>query len=868
MNIFISYARRDDEWLKLLEPAIRAMLRVVVPDAILFIDIDMEPGVFWRQKIQRSLESADLFILLGSSNFAYSREIINYELPLILKRPEAAIFPILLTDVNINHLPQLKTIQWMPDGGLAIHRSLPTFDVELNRVINALEQRIRQLGQGVASCGSPVPSTPPSQIHDQFVRDHLRNGSSPFIRLELSQLNSTTLNVDIITKSSSSASIEFDNLALYDPIPTAQSILSALEHHVNVRNKFASMDRQVNIDQVPIKFQIAFDKSVAILTNRDWENATWKTNQLHMSVKYICSRHISQDHAEPGALMIKPRDQIDYVLAALVAVPTHPRQNAPAWSQTISPHDDTSRLFLQGTDNATRAPTYRWLQLAIQKAEVLVLGIPFSAALDFLVVDTYQTGFVSHPFEDLERILLASLRDSGGPSLVILPPRDQLSNTINKEIALRLSVQGTPAILTPISLQDDGTIDPGEWDTNLSILISDLKTHGLIDVAVANARARSAQHGYTFMLYLRARSARLWYDPMFTNASGDYLDPETVWKSLRIVSTPTTAESAQALTIIIGTNFDNELSVSRRILSARMARNSGFALSRRDAEDLATVADYIEIKGSTKFARPHVEAFTTQAKAFLLSRWPGLAEDFADKSLDELTCKLAKDRLGPRDAFPMLANLKASTYITTYFHSILQTALAAVGRDSFTTRFKLPVKKGSVTPELPFAGDSNPSSQFATELSDGELRYPSIEAPLVYHAFGDFSAPHNMLLSRSDFLRFFEEYCLKTDPLTVQIRNVLGHSALIFLGFRPTSASLRMLLDIYRNINGNLLGRTAPRIAVQVDPEDDHTLDPDGARDYYRGLLSRLGGQAFIFWGPPDVFLAEYRQACPEAFIK
>ena len=142
-----------------------------------------------------------------------------------------------------------------------------------------------------------------------------------------------------------------------------------------------------------------------------------------------------------------------------------------------------------------------------------------------------------------------------------------------------------------------------------------------------------------------------------------------------------------------------------------------------------------------------------------------------------------------------------------------------------------------------------------------------MEHPLVYHCFGRFKDEDSILLSRSDYLTFFEEFCLRRDPVTKKVRSLMGSSPLLFLGFRATGENLRMLLSIVRGIEGAYMRKETMHIAVQVDPEDDHTIDPEGVRTFYSGLISGLGRDVAVFWGTPDDFFRELEARCPSAFF-
>ncbi len=58
-----------------------------------------------------------------------------------------------------------------------------------------------------------------------------------------------------------------------------------------------------------------------------------------------------------------------------------------------------------------------------------------------------------------------------------------------------------------------------------------------------------------------------------------------------------------------------------------------------------------------------------------------------------------------------------------------------------------------------------------------------------------------------------------------------------------------------------------PHVAVQLDPEDDLIIDPEGAKSYFEGLLKPLGAKVFVYWGSPGTFLEDMRSNVSPAFL-
>jgi TIR domain len=85
MKVFVSYSRRDKEWLerfqRMMSPSIRAE-RVDVWD-----DTKIKPGK-WRDQITHAMTEARVALFMVSENFLASEFIMEHELPGLLKYAE------------------------------------------------------------------------------------------------------------------------------------------------------------------------------------------------------------------------------------------------------------------------------------------------------------------------------------------------------------------------------------------------------------------------------------------------------------------------------------------------------------------------------------------------------------------------------------------------------------------------------------------------------------------------------------------------------------------------------------------------------------------------------------------------------------
>lgn len=105
-KVFISYSRKDREWLDRLHVHLRPLHRQGIID--LWDDTKISAGMAWQEEIQCAIETAKVAILLVSAHFLDSDFIYNNELPPLLdaaKNDGLTILPVIISPCVLSNTP-------------------------------------------------------------------------------------------------------------------------------------------------------------------------------------------------------------------------------------------------------------------------------------------------------------------------------------------------------------------------------------------------------------------------------------------------------------------------------------------------------------------------------------------------------------------------------------------------------------------------------------------------------------------------------------------------------------------------------------------------------------------------------------------
>jgi hypothetical protein len=388
----------------------------------------------------------------------------------------------------------------------------------------------------------------------------------------------------------------------------------------------------------------------------------------------------------------------------------------------------------------------------------------------------------------------------------------------------RLAEAGVPAV---VAMQ--GNISMQTMAELVPVFFRELRSDGQIDRALAVARSavRDRPDWSVPVLFMRLKSGRIWYSPGFAEVFDK-------WPALF-------ADIRQGrCTPILGPGLNDGLIGTREEIAWKWAGTYHFPLAPHDRYDLANVAQYLATSLNYRFPR---ESLREYLRAELLERYD-LAGEMKDASLDELV-KAAGERrraVDPAEPHAALAALPFPIYVTSNPADLLPAALVVQGKD----------------PQVELCRWSD-EIDWPRSLYDMMPDYrPEVGKPLVYHLFGHLAHPDTVALTQDDYEDFLIGVTSNRDLIPAVVRRALSDSALLFLGYRIDQVDFRVLFRSLMRQQGRGRRRRYAHVAVQVDPEESTTLEPERARRYMQEYFGVA--DISIYWGSVESFVRELQR--------
>ena len=615
----------------------------------------------------------------------------------------------------------------------------------------------------------------------------------------------------------------------------------------DVASAFGEVQSSVHTENVPLRVRLSIGPSAPELHVLYWELLLDPRDKspLFTREQIVFSRYLSgtdwrrvqpRPRSDLRALVViaNPTDLGEYDLAPVPVADELERAKAGLGEIPVTP--------LASGGEATLAKVIAQLRdghdiLYLVCHGALIKGDP----LLWLENDSGSTDRV--PGEKLVRRLRELVQT---PTLVVLASCESAGAGV--ALGPRLAEAGIPAVLAMqgrISIETVGKFMP--------VFFQELTRDGQIDRAVAVARSEISERPDFWMpvLFMRLKSGSIWYTPGFI---GD--DKKEVFRKWRLLLSHI---QNQKCTPILGPGLTESIVGTHREMALGLAKAHGFPMAPHDRDHLPSVAQYVAIDQDDQFLREEVTAYLRRA---ILRQFGGeLVSDMRNAPLADLIGKVgALRRQDPAEPHRVLAASPFEVFITTNPDTLLEAALEEAGKEP----------RVGLCPWDPDNDESQRDADQPLVYHQGEMRretgtdeyLPDPDHPLVYHLFGQIHDPEGMVLTEDDYFRYLIGVTSNKELILPRVRSMLNNTALLFFGFRVEDWNFRMLFHSLMTQPGSRLRRKYTHIAVQVDPEEDSILEPEGARRYLQSYFQ--GADISIYWGSADVFIKEYAERLAE----
>lgn len=423
----------------------------------------------------------------------------------------------------------------------------------------------------------------------------------------------------------------------------------------------------------------------------------------------------------------------------------------------------------------------------------------------------------------------------------------------------RLAQAGVPAVVAMHGrLSNDAAVK------FVPTFFQELFIDGRVDRAMAIARSHldSSPDWWKPVLFTRLARGQLWYSRGISGKNGEF----EKWKSL------VTAIKAGECTPIIGPGVAEHLLGGRREIAIRWAQTENFPLSPNYSDDLTQVSQYVAVRQGTFHLRKELENFVSKEllehyqtelldlfrkRLGMDNQSESLTEEQLMKAIEESPLAVKIGEIGrhymqdPSDASRFLAELQLPVYVVANYSNLMEDALILTGKkprkhfyrwkDEFQDYWPVPVL-------------------------DGEHHWKPIpQEPLVCHLFGGLERPRTLVLTEDDYFDYLlglgrdrDEKSMDIWGIPKVVRARFNYSSLLFLGFSMDDWGFRVLFRSIVRKESRELRRDYAHVAVQLDPEEGQTMNPDRAKKY----LERYFGTEDIelYWGTTRDFVDELRE--------
>ncbi len=863
-KVFISYSDTDKEWME----KVRKQLSVLAQqgDLDVWSNDDIRAGEDWRAKIEAALNQASLAVLLISVDFLTSDFILGQEVPTILKRRQEQglqIYPIIVRSCSWGEVDWLSSLKVRPlrSGKEALALGSPAEqDNDLGYISVEIASLFKQADRKVAKTSyenvlllppRPVDPSPPAGRRTQEYADleitfHHRDADEYLLELRFSQSGKDEYNILLQQR----CRLELDTLDALAQDPRAYGIelQRAIFSNPQWTEAFTNAQARARELGVGLRFRIYIGPSAMELNCVLWETLSVPSGNEHLlrSSNCVFARCLLGAPASWEGVHLRPKSQRlravianlypsrtdGYALPGRAALPRYcADEQLTLAKQVLEPVDPEPQTCDRIADLEPKFLTGDGVDILYLNCHAVSDG-----RKPLLVVDGGGTPEQLDSQQFIQR--LCKLRFL--PRLLVLAPaldRDEDCSPVALQTGILTHFAGAAVEAGVASvLTAQGTVSKDTWARFLLTFFTQLSQHGEIDLAIHEARsAIEGPDWWLPVLISRLRMPRIWYSPGFI----DEQEGERAWKKLL------TSIEDRRCTPVIGPDLAKSVIGSRRKIAKILADKHYFPLSLQDRTSLRQVFQYLDVeyKGDRDFL---LDQFEEILKKHFIDRYSYELQGTGDsRDLDQLLSDFGVRNMkaNPDEPYRVLAELPFPIYVSTNLNGVLSEAIR-----------RYPENDGREPREEWFSRTPKQSGpkQRATPT-------PTVKKPLVYYLFGRLSEPESVVLTEDDYFDFLIKASLEKHDISSHVSAALTGDSLLFLGFRMHQWDFRVLwrsIMALQGSNSSLPQRTS--VAVQIDPDDDVTLDPKRAKKYLEKHFSQK--KIDVFWGTTEEFLKELRE--------
>jgi hypothetical protein len=660
---------------------------------------------------------------------------------------------------------------------------------------------------------------------------HRRNNGYYSVELRFTPPQS---DADIRLLTDGSAKLVFDAAQLrsleYDSAAYGAYLSGALFADASLLAAFAQARSATQLLDVPLRIRLFIGPSAPELQTIRWETLRDPADgaMLLTSQRMLFSRYLSS--SDWGTIKLRPKSE----LRALVMI-ANPHNLAQYKLTPIDVSGETARVKSElgaigcsvlasgGTANLNRmaeelrhgydilylvchgafvqGETRLWLEDKSGKAAV-VSGNDLVARL--VELDTRP-----------RLVVLVSCQSAGDGELRTTDPRALAT------LGPRLAEAGVPAVVAmqgKISMNSVADFMPGFFRTLMST--------GQIDLAMAAARGaiRDSLDSWMPVLFMRLRSGRIWYVPGFGDQKGFGRWPALLRAVLDGRCTP-----------ILGFGLVEPLIGSSREIARSWAETYHYPLAPHERDGLPQVSQFLAVNQSPNFPRAELEQHVRRE---ILRRYsdavPATMQNAALSEIMEVVNRV-RQQSDPAEPHAVLAQLPLPIYITTNVDLLLESALLAAGK----------------RPQVALC----PWNEYVERLQPLDDYRPTPQTPLVYHLFGSINNPDSLVLTEDDYFDYLIGVTSNKDLIPDVVRRALADTAMLFLGFQIDDWNFRVFFRSIMSQEGRRRRSRYAHVAVQIDPEEERIIEPEGARRYLETYFQ--DADMSLYWGRASDFIQE-----------